>query len=235
MVHSTIKAFEAFKGSATDIIAVFRETVGPNGTLMMPALSMSGSAIDVAKSGRIFDPRTTPSHVGLLPEVFRRSPGVTRSIHPTHSVAVYGSDSAWWVADHHLADTPCGIGTPFHRLLERNGKIVLAGTGIPALTFFHCAEELLESRMPFSPFTKERYVMRCKTGGQIIETAAMRLYAPDVSRRRRLAPLEARLRAKNLWGESRIGTLTISVVRARDVFHTLEEMAATGVFCYTPE
>jgi aminoglycoside 3-N-acetyltransferase len=235
IVHSAIKAFEAFEGNATDIIAVFREAVGAEGTLMMPTLSMSGSAIDFAKSGRIFDPRTTPSHVGLLSEVFRRLPGVVRSVHPTHSVAVSGPDTAWWIADHHLAETPCGRGSPFHRLLERDGKIVLAGTEVPALTFFHCAEELLENRMPFSPFTEERYVMHCKIEGQIIETVAMRLYAADVSRRRRLAPLEERLRAKKVWGESRTGTLTIAAVRARDVLETLNEMADAGVFCYTQE
>ncbi len=235
IVHSSMKSFEAFAGGAASIIAVFREIIGPDGTLMMPTLSMGGSAINFANSGRVFDPRTTPSHVGLLPEVFRRCPGVTRSIHPTHSVAVLSPDADWWVKDHHLADTPCGRGTPFHRLLERDGKIVLAGTGIASLTFFHCAEELLESRMPFSPFTQKRYVMRCKVKGEIIETAPVRLYAPDISHRRRLAPLESRLREKGLWRESRIGNLTIAVVRARDVLATLEEMAAAGVYCYLPE
>jgi aminoglycoside 3-N-acetyltransferase len=232
IVHSAMKAFEAFHGSATDVIAVFREAVGTEGTLMMPTLSMAGSAIDFAKSGKMFDPRTTPSQVGLLAEVFRRSPGVMRSVHPTHSVAVQAPDAAWWIADHHLAGTPCGRGTPFYRLLERDGKIVLAGTGIPALTFFHCVEELIEDRMPFSPFTQERYVMRCRRAGEIIETAPMRLYAPDVSRRRRLAPLESELRAKGLWNESRAGTLTVAAVRARDVLQTLESMADRGVFCY---
>lgn len=232
IVHSAIKAFEAFQGSATDVIAVFKEAVGTEGTLMMPTLSMAGSAIDFAKSGRIFDPRTTPSQVGLLPEIFRRSAGVVRSMHPTHSVAVLGKGSTWWIADHHRADTPCGRGTPFHRLLERDGKIVLAGTGIPALTFFHCVEELIERRMPFSPFTQERYVMRCRMDKEIIETAAMRLYAPDVSRRRQLFPLESELRAKGFWKESRTGTLTVAAVRAQHVLETLEEMADRGIFCY---
>jgi aminoglycoside 3-N-acetyltransferase len=234
IVHSSMRSFEAFGDGATGIIAAFREVIGPDGTLMMPTLSMAGSAIDFANSGRLFDPRTTASQVGLLPEVFRRSPGVTRSIHPTHSVAVLTRDAEWWVKDHHLADTPCGRGTPFHRLLERDGKIVFAGTDIAALTFFHCAEELLEERMPFSPFTQERYVMRCKVNGKVIETAPVRLYAPDVSRRRRLAPLETRLRSKGLWHESRIENLTISVVRAGDVLATLEEMAAEGTYCYLP-
>ena len=197
---------------------------------MMPTLSTSGSAVDFAQSGRMFDPRTTPSQVGLLSEVFRRSPGVVRSIHPTHSVAAWGSDTDWWLRDHHLAETPCGRGTPFHRLLERNGKIALAGTGIPSMTFFHCAEELLESQMPFSPFTTERYVMTCRVNGQLMKTAPMRLYAAEVSRRRRLAPLETELRSKGRWHESRIGTLTVIVLPVAEVWRTLEEMSSRGIF-----
>ena len=235
LVHSAITGFEGFEGRVPDIINVFQEALGSAGTLLMPTLSMSGTAIEFAMSGQIFDPRTTPSQVGLLSEVFRRSHGVQRSIHPTHSVAARGAHSDWWLESHHLAGTPCGKGSPFHRLLERNGKIVLAGTGIRALTFFHCAEELLESRMPFSPFTTERYVMRCRVAGQLIETAPMRLYAPDVSRRRRLAPLEAELRTKGLLRESRTGTLALIAVNAADVLRTLEEMAGRGVFCYEPQ
>jgi aminoglycoside 3-N-acetyltransferase len=235
LVHSAIAGFEGFDGRVPDIVSVFEEALGPEGTLLMPTLSMSGTAVEFANSGQIFDPRTTPSQMGLLSEVFRRSKGVARSTHPTHSVAARGADVAWWLENHQLAGTPCGKGTPFHRLLERNGKVVLAGIGIRALTFFHCAEELLETRMPFSPFTSERYVMRCRVAGQLIETAPMRLYAPDVSRRRRLAPLEAELRGKGLWLESRTGSLALIAVNAADVLRTLEEMAGRGVFCYQPQ
>jgi aminoglycoside 3-N-acetyltransferase len=234
LVHSAMTGFDGFHGSIPDIVSVFQDAVGPAGTLLMPTLSMAGSAIEFAAGGKVFDPRTTPSQVGLLTEVFRRSPGVSRSVHPTHSVAAWGNDPQWWLADHHLADSPCGRGTPFHLLLERGGKIALAGTGIAAMTFFHCAEELLESRMPFSPFTAERYTMRCRVAGEALQSAPMRLYAPEVSRRRQLAPLETELRARGKWRESRTGTLRVIVLDAREVLRALEEMAARGVFCYGP-
>ena len=235
LVHSGIAGFEGFDGTVPDIVAVFEDSVGPGGTLMMPTLSVSGSAIEFAQSGRIFDPRTTPSQVGLLSEVFRRSPGVIRSIHPTHSVAAWGKNTDWWLENHRVAMTPCGRGTPYYRLLERNGKIVLAGTGIAAMTFFHCAEELLESRMPFSPFTTERYVMSCRVNGQLMKTNSMRLYAPAVSSRRCLVPLEMELRTKGRLQETRTGTLTVIVLAVADVWRTLEEMSNRGVFCYKPQ
>jgi aminoglycoside 3-N-acetyltransferase len=235
LIHSSASGFEGFRGTLNDVIAILEDVVGTEGTLIMPTLSMAGSAIEFAKSGRVFDPRTTPSQVGLLTELFRRSPGVKRSIHPTHSVAAWGADTDWWLADQYLAKTPCGSGTPFHRLIEKNGKILLAGTGIASMTFYHCAEELLEPRMPESPFTIETFRMRFRVAGEIRETAPTRLYEPTLSRRRNLAPLEAELRNTGRWRETQTGTLRLILLEAQQVLDTLEDMARRGVFCYNAQ
>lgn len=232
IVHSSSKGFAGFRGTLQDVIRILEDVVGHEGTLMMPTLSMTGGAIEFAQSGKVFDPRTTPSQVGILTEIFRRSQGVQRSHHPTHSVAAWGSNGDWWLSDHAQADTPCGKGSPFFRLLERRGKVLLAGTGISALTFYHCAEELLESRMPEPPFTTDRFPMKYRLSGEVRETAAMRLYNPDVSRRRNLAPLEAQLRKTGRWHEAHAGTLDLILLDANEVLQTLEEMAQRGVFCY---
>jgi aminoglycoside 3-N-acetyltransferase len=232
MVHSGIKAFAGFSQGAAAIIRVFEDAVGSGGTLLMPAFSMQGSALEFVRGGKTFDVRRTPSQTGMLTEVFRRSPGVLRSIHPTHSVAVWSKEAAWWIQDHHLAGTPCGRATPFFRLLERGGKIVLAGVDVSALTFYHCVEELLEDRMPASPFTAQRYIVKCRYDGEAIETAPFRLYDPDMSKRRTLRPLELELRKRGRWTESRAGSVRIVALNATDVLRTVAEMAERGTFCY---
>jgi aminoglycoside N3'-acetyltransferase len=110
--------------------------------------------------------------------------------------------------------------------------VALAGAGITHLTLFHHAEELLEQKMPFSPFTQETYTMRFRADGEVLETAPMRLYAPEVSRRRALRPIETALRSAGQWRETKVGTLTLAAIRARDVLQTVDNMAARGVFCY---
>ena len=234
LLHSGMDGFAGFDGSIADLIRIFKQTVGDDGVLLMPTLSMRGSAIEFARRGTIFDPRTTPSQVGMLTEVFRRSSGVIRSIHPTHSVAVWGKDAAWWVENHYLAETPCGRGTPFFRLLERRGKIVFAGVDVSVMTFFHCIEELLEPLMAESPFTAECFVLKCNQEGKLIDTAPFRLYAPELSRRRSMRPLEIELRKKHRWRESRAGTLRVIALDAADVLRTAEEMAERGAYCYAP-
>ena len=81
-----------------------------SGTVLMPTLPFGGVAIDYARKNPVFDVRRTPSQTGLLTEIFRRSAGVLRSVHPTHPVAVAGHGAVEMVEGHHLAATPCGRG-----------------------------------------------------------------------------------------------------------------------------
>jgi aminoglycoside 3-N-acetyltransferase len=235
LLHSSMAGFEGFRGNLPDVIHALQELVGPQGALLMPTLSMAGSAIEYARSNRIFDPRTTPSQVGILPELFRRSPGVVRSLHPTHSVAVWSAEPAGWIEGHPFADSPCARGTPWARLDEHGAKMVFAGIDISCMTFFHYAEDVLEAKMPFSPFTTERFTMRYRSGKEVVETSPMRLYDPQVSRRRRLQPLAEELKKNGHWREARTGSLNLIVLDARATLETLESMAARGAFCYSPQ
>ena len=232
LVHSSFSEFLGFSGKAPDVIRMLKEAVGPYGTLMMPTLSFSGTAVAYAREAKVFDPRRSPSQVGLLTEVFRRSEGVTRSLHPTHSVAVWGPESLYFVRDHCLAATPCGRDTPYFRLLEKHGKILLLGVDISVLTFFHCVEELIEDELPFSPFTSEVFTMRCRVDGKILETGSVRLYDPDVSGRRNLNVLEGALRDKGLWRQRKLGNLRITVLNTADILSTTKELAKQGIYCY---
>ena len=82
------------------------------------------------------------------------------------------------------------------------------------------------------PFTEETYTTRFRLGGEMKEAAPMRLYNPEVSRRRTLQPLEATLREAGQWREARAGMLRRAVVRARAVQQAAENVTSRGIFCY---
>jgi aminoglycoside 3-N-acetyltransferase len=69
-------------------------------------------------------------------------PNVLRSLHPTHSVAAFGSLAAQLTAGHALSSTPCGAHTPYAKLLEQDGQVLLLGVGLKNLTVFHTVEAL---------------------------------------------------------------------------------------------
>jgi len=232
MVHSALDRFGAFKGTPTDVIDVLKRAVGQAGAIMMPTIPFTRTAVEYVSAGAMFDVQRTPSRVGLLTELFRRSGGVLRSLHPTHPVAVWGRDAAELVEGHAGAETPCGPGTPYAKLLDHDGKIAFLGVPIDVLTFFHTIEALLERDMPFSPFTQQVYEVRCRDGSGHEAVVRTRLFEPSVSRRRTMAPLVPELRRNGAWRESRAGNLTVIVIPARATLEAAQRLAARGVYCY---
>lgn len=232
LVHSSFDAFEGFQGKPTDVLSVLQQTVGASGVLMMPTMTFSGTAVQYVRANPEVDLARVPSRMGLLTEMFRRSPGVVRSAHPTHPVAIWGADAASIAAGHHLAATPCGAGTPFDSLRQRQGKIVLLGTGIGVLTYYHLLEELLERDLPLKPFTEEVFTVRCRTrDGAELETRC-RLFEPAASKRRNLHKMVPGLKKAGAWREARVGGLSLVVLAAADVEREVRSMSERGIYCY---
>ena len=232
LVHSSFDAFEGFQGKPTDVISLLQHVVGDEGILMMPTMTFSGTAVAYARTNPVFDVARTPSRMGLLTELFRRSPGVFRSVHPTHPLAIWGNDAKAIGTGHHLARTPCGVGTPFEALLKRHGKIVLLGTDISVLTFFHLLEEVLERELSVAPFTEEVFHLRSKTGDSQVLDTNCRLFEPAVSRRRNLHRMVPYLKKSGVWREARVGGLKITVLAAADVDEVVRSMNKQGINCY---
>ena len=232
LVHCAYEGFAGFSGGVTDVIAALQQAVGSGGAVLMPTQPFSGSAVELAKSGKVFDVRRTASQMGILSELFRRSAGVVRSIHPTHPVAGWGAKADALLRDHARAATPCGRDSPYARAGEAGGKILFLGTDITVMTYFHCIEEELEPSMPKSPFTRETFTMKSKDErGQIVETAT-RLFDPDLSRRRNMVPLQDALAQAGAWRTARVGTLRAASVAMADVRRVCGEMAKQGRFFY---
>jgi aminoglycoside 3-N-acetyltransferase len=140
LVHSSLRALGPVPGGAETVIQGLLEALGPDGTLLMPALSYAR----VTPEQPWFDVRLTPSNVGAIPETFRTRPGTLRSIHPTHSVCGVGRLAAE-LLDRHIEDrTPCGLRSPFHLLPEYDGQILMLGCGLRPNTSMHAVEELVE-------------------------------------------------------------------------------------------
>ena len=101
------------------------------------------------------DVRRTPSRMGLLSEVFRRGPETQRSLSPTHPVLAWGRDAREFLAGHEGTPVPFGPESPFARLLEREGKIVLVDSSFASITFTHFLEDRFRSTLPFPLYERD--------------------------------------------------------------------------------
>jgi aminoglycoside 3-N-acetyltransferase len=143
MVHSSMKSFGRVEGGAQTIIDAFEEVLTREGTLAMPTLCQ-GSVVR-AYGDWYMD---KPSDVGYLTEYFRKQMYVYRSDHPTHSAAARGK-RAYELTREHAKFGPriCPFGeyaladsSPWRKLPQWGGKIVLLGVGTDVNTMKHVLE-----------------------------------------------------------------------------------------------
>ncbi|MEK4438847.1 AAC(3) family N-acetyltransferase [Paenibacillus sp. FSL K6-2862] len=139
LVHSSMKSMGEVEGGADTVLDVFTDYM-KDGLLVLPTHTWS----TINASNPMFHVESSPCCVGILPELFRKRPGVVRSWHPTHSVAAIGKDAVAFTKDDHLYDTPCARGSAWGKLLDRKATILLVGVDLKRNTFIHGVEEWVD-------------------------------------------------------------------------------------------
>ncbi|MCJ7702688.1 MAG: AAC(3) family N-acetyltransferase [Anaerolineales bacterium] len=139
MVHPALRPFGYVPGGADTVIRGLLKALGEGGTLLMPSLTWE----NVTLNNPVFDLNKTPSCVGTIAEIFRLRSDTVRSMHPTHSVCATGSQSGSLLAHHGLDHTPCGPHSPYRKLPEVDGQILMLACGLVYNTSMHGIEELV--------------------------------------------------------------------------------------------
>jgi len=144
-------------GGPDEIHGAIVDAVSPGGTMLMYVGCPSG--YDEIGRGRLsaeeeaalranlppFDPLTTRADRsnGALAELFRSWPGTVVSPNVGVRMAARGARAEWLVAEHPL-DFPHGHCTPFGKLVEARGKVLLLGSDHDQVTLMHHAEEIAD-------------------------------------------------------------------------------------------
>ena len=132
LVHSALSSIGFVDGGAEAVIDALLETVGEEGTIVMSTLTGWFEP---------FDAETTPSAVGKISEQFRKRKAALRSLHPVHSVAAIGKYARDITQGHEKCKTGCGEGTPYLKIRDLGGKVMLLGVDMDRNTIMHSLEE----------------------------------------------------------------------------------------------
>lgn len=138
LIHSSMKAIGQVDGGADTVLDAWSEFFA-GGLLLLPTHTWK----NVNDDNPVYDPKSTPSCVGLLTNMFMNRNGVVRSLHPTHSMAGLGRHAAEYLAGEEYCNTPCTPGGCYDRLKDCGGKILLVGVGHERNTYIHSVEEVL--------------------------------------------------------------------------------------------
>lgn len=140
-VHNSIRAFGYVVGGPEAVVDALLFTVGPTGHVIVPTFTRCRS--EGYGSGQVFDPATTPSHLGIIGETLRRRPNAHRSLHPTKSLAAIGPRAAELVAGAENG-TDFDIDGPYGRMVAMGAWVVFLGTRTGSNTMVHLVEDWLD-------------------------------------------------------------------------------------------
>jgi aminoglycoside 3-N-acetyltransferase len=156
IVHASLRAVGPILGGAATLAQAFRETLGPEGTLLVPTFTFDHSdpagwreppqspaeLERLRRAAPIFDVHRTPAavrHVGVFPEIVRQQPDARRSDHPAVSFAAIGIRAEELTRDAPF-HYPLGENSPLARLYRLNGRVLLLGVNHTANSAIHLAE-----------------------------------------------------------------------------------------------
>ncbi|MEU5195762.1 AAC(3) family N-acetyltransferase [Streptomyces scabiei] len=154
MVHASLSGTG---WSPTEVRNALLDTLGPDGTLVVPAFTPENSDTSPAYHRRTegmteqeraefrasmlpFEPNATPCPtMGVLAECVRTTPGAFRSAHPQTSFAAVGRRAEELLAGH---DPYCHLGerSPLAALYTADAQVLLLRVGFEVCTAFHLAE-----------------------------------------------------------------------------------------------
>ncbi|MDY7009427.1 MAG: AAC(3) family N-acetyltransferase [Planctomycetota bacterium] len=214
LVHVSLSSFGRVAGGADTVIDALLKVTGPDGTVVVPAFE---------SDDEVFDAKRSKTLLGAVPQAFCKRKGAVRSRHPLASVAAIGKKAKWLIENHVEAKTAHGKGTPYYKLYELGGKVLLLGVDQDRSTFLHTAETL--ARLPYLKPSKAFFID--STGKKKAKTWP--LFAGP---HRNFIGLQNWLEKTHLTRKTTIGPCVAQVMSCRELLDALPERLKTepGLF-----
>lgn len=214
IAHSSLKSFGYVEGGADCVIDALLNVVGKNGIACVPTLTYGPYSPENPPPP--FDPHKNPCIVGHIPEDFRKRPQAVRSLHPTHSIACIGTGAMELTEGHEYSETPCGPQSPWGKIADRCGYVLMMGCGTGPLTMSHGAEEVVHNKTRCTP------PVLCKIlkDGKWIEVN-LRLHGPYERPGPGRIEMEAMLEAEGYLRRTKVGESTFLLIDAKGVWELM--------------
>lgn len=234
MVHASLSRIGYIEGGADTVIDALLDTIGISGTLLMPAFPAPGRNKDYLLSDPVFDIRNTKSQMGIISETFRKRPGIKRSFHPTDSVIATGPLAEYYTSSHFGRPTPYDSYSPFYKLCEKDGKILMLGTTLNgACTNLHVVEDAIPFKYPV--YEDKIYETRMRDENGTIHKIKTRVHNPDYSVKRNADALLPLFLEKKVLTKHKAGNADCLLINAKAMLEVMiNAHNESGITMYSP-
>lgn len=192
LVHSSLSSLGWVEGGAETVLKAFLNVLGESGTLAVPVFG----------------------DLGVLTKTVEKHPAVVRSVHPVAAVAAIGKDAKAICRDHWKAQLAHGEDTPYTRIADLDGWVLLIGVDQDRNTTLHTAEELL--RLPYLKTTEEKTF-------HTPEGPVTKSWPFFPGPHRDFIGIDSLLRASGKMKLGRLGNSVTRLIKSRDVIDLLVE------------
>jgi len=235
LVHSALSKIGFVKNGPKDLVDALLESVGDNGHILMPNSPNNQLQLDYIQNLEVFDVKQSVSKLGAVTEYFRCLPEAKRSWHPTEPVSCIGPDADYFVSEHFGELTPYTDKSPFYRVAQRNGKILMIGVTLDnAGTNLHCLEDAVES-FKFPIYHEEVFDVLLLDEHGDMHTVKTKVHNPVWSAKRKCDELIPMFIEKGVLTEGKIGEAKTLLFDAHLMLQVMIDQYKTkGITMYTP-
>lgn len=198
LVHSSMRSIGVVDGGGDTMIDALLEAVS-GGMLILPTHTWNR----IGTECMTYNPKTEPSCVGVLTNLFLQRSGVVRSLHPTHSVAACGDGAEAFVAGEEQWDTPCPKGGCWRKMVDLGVKILFLGCSLNTNTMLHGVEEW--SVIPNRLTSDHQPLQIVMEDGQVLDRPMRRHHHPSGDVSKNYGKVLPALLKKGIAREGKIG------------------------------
>ena len=230
-IHSSMREFYNYRGTAKEFIEAILQVIGSEGTLMMPAFPKNVRKL-LNRDGINFSLSEEPSGAGYLSEEFRKYPGVKRSINIQHSVCAIGKLASFFTCTHHLSDTCWDVFSPYYKMSQVSTLIFSFGLTpyLRNVTVVHCAESVFKNKYKyFNSFWGEKitYCYQDLDGRKGVHNMLLPIKGGKRSRYKVKKYL-----GRDKLSRTRLSNLLIEMVDAQEMYSLIVRLAEVGKTLY---
>ena len=216
LMHSALSSIGFVEGGAETVIDAVLEAVGEEGTFAVSTMAFNHP----------YDPENDRSTVGIISEKHRLRPNSIRSLRPVHCVNAIGKRAEEFCRDHDKCETNCGEGTPYLKLKEWGGKIIMLGVDMNRNTTLHAVEDIMDSvYLTTNEVAAPKYMEDYQN-----KTMLLKRYCPGHRDFLRFAPV---LRREGAMKEVLIGNAVAKIIDARKMFEIGEKLLSENPLFFT--
>lgn len=231
IVHSSLSRLGYVKGGSCVVLSALMKSVGIKGSIGAP--TYWGNSREYLAGKTHYDVLKSQSILGAISEEIRKHPNSKRSYHPTHSAAFIGPAAEYLVGEHHLDMTPVGKRSPYRKLVDLRGKILLLGVTLEYMTNFHTIEdEITGLNIPIYCQEPIKFTVTTEDQQEIVVTTYC--HHPDAGKMEQCNKMKKYLLEYSLLSEVELGKSKVMLLDAHLLHNALHDLYKRGITIYTP-